>query len=214
MSKSVVKRNQLSAARFAFVRMDKRLLPGHRLVVMEILDHDFAVAGTGGALRKGEAWPTQQRLEGRLGISRRTIRTAERNARNLGYWRMKKIPNGGGRWKFLINYPRINSWVLQRLEEEEGKDCSSLRKELAAESEKPVPTKLPKETSRNKPLKNVRRLSGHGGDARKLASPGLGIEEKPDQPVGLLPITEPLERDADRDVADWPEDFPQEDFLQ
>lgn len=215
MSKSVVKRNQLSAARFAFVRMDKRLLPGHRLVVMEILDHDFAVAGTGGKGRKEEAWPTQQRLEGRLGISRRTIRVAEKAAAELGYWKMEKFfKDGQGRWRFKFIYFQIDSWVLDRLEEEEGRDCSALREELAQEYGKPLPTKLSKRTSQKKSTKPAGRFSGDGGDARKLASPGSDLLEEPDRPAVLLPITEPLERDRDRQLVAWPEDFPQEDFRQ
>lgn len=153
MGKPTLKYHQLNAALYEFIRRDQRLNPTHRLVVMEVLDHDYAMAGTGGKMRKGEAWPSQTRIADQLGISRRTVYSAVREAERLGYWESRRIRAGQQVvLKYRIHYERIHEWMFEALEAR-GKDCSTVREEVARANGKDLLKKLPNPISQTKTTK-------------------------------------------------------------
>lgn len=147
MGKPTLKYHQVNAVIYEFIRRDLRLSPTHRLVVLEVLDHDYAIAGTGGKMKKGEAWPSQTRIAELLGISRRTVYTAVREAEKCGYWETRRFrAREQVILKYVIHYDEIMERVFGALEER-GKDCSAVREELARASGKHLLTKLPNPTS-------------------------------------------------------------------
>ena len=153
MGRPTLKYHQLNAALYEFIRRDQRLNSTHRLVVMEVLDHDYAKAGTGGKEKKGEAWPSQTRIAEHLGISRRTVYSALRAAERLGYWETRRIRTGQQFvLKYVIRYERIHEWMFEALEAR-GKDCSTVREELARADGKDLLKKLPNPISQIKTTK-------------------------------------------------------------
>lgn len=106
--------SQLAAMRFGFIRRDPRLTAHQRLIVMEVLDHDFLVDGK----RKEYAFPSLRGIARNLNFDLKTIRAAVHKARRMGYWDMvlfQKSEKGepwDERWMFKIAYHQINGWCL------------------------------------------------------------------------------------------------------
>jgi hypothetical protein len=102
--------SEIAAARFEFIRCDKRLNFLQRAVVADVLDHDFVIEGE----RRQRSRRTQVRLANRIGTDRKRIREAVLLAQELGYWKMEERPStrGGVRFRFVIDYDKINAWTI------------------------------------------------------------------------------------------------------
>jgi DNA-binding transcriptional MocR family regulator len=196
MGKPTLKYHQLNAALYEFIRRDQRLNPTHRLVVMEVLDHDFARPGTGGKMKKGEAWPSQNRIAGQLGISRRTVYSAVRAATRLGYWETRKIRTAKQVvLKYVIQYEQIHEWMFEALEAR-GKDCSTVREVLARANGKELLKKLPNPISQTK-------TTERSASASRTRIPLLDLGEEPEHRPARRRLALGLTRIAPEDEEDF-----------
>lgn len=98
--------SEVRAKRFSFIRRDQRLHPTERLIVLEILDHDYGHSN-------GFSYPTQATLARMVGCALSKVQTAIKHARDLGYFSFNKMPKSHQfRIMYVINYAQIDAWVV------------------------------------------------------------------------------------------------------
>ncbi len=179
--------SEISAARFEFVRRDLRLTGLQRLVVQDVLDHDFVIKGE----RRNRSYPTQTRLAKRLGVNRETVHDAIFKARELGYWELKELRTARDkRWKFDIHYDQINAWTMEMKARDESERLAREHPDYAADDEPddtlPGTTAEPRRKLRrslaessgtNLPNPNSLRKTPEGKEKERQPPRGVDLDE-------------------------------------